>query len=129
MTNFINARNAVLAFAFVGFAGLGISSFSGQASASILDQCRETSKTKVVACCKQYIERQGRPFWMGNGTANNCAAAAVCVGTKSSSPIIAVAYFKPKATCYLEIPNNQNQGTKANSTPKPTQQNSAAGKN
>ena len=67
MISFINPRNTVLAFAFAGFAGIGMSSFASQASAGLLDECRASSKTKVVACCKQHIARFGRPTWMSNG--------------------------------------------------------------
>ncbi len=85
MIKFINPRNTALAFAFAGFAGLGMSSFAGQANASILDECHGNSKGKVVACCKQHIQRYGRPVWMSNGEDNNCQSVAVkCVAKRSN---------------------------------------------
>lgn len=106
MNTFINPRKAVLAFAFAGFAGLGMSSFASQASASLIDECVGNSKGKVVACCKQYIERVGRPIWMSNGQDNNCAAVATCVSKRRSggAVISSVAYVKPQFLCYLHQP-------------------------
>jgi hypothetical protein len=104
MISFINSRNTVLAFAFAGFAGLGLSSFAGQASAGILDECHAGSKTKVVACCKQHVERFGRPTWMSNGEDNNCRASAVkCISKKSSSFFATVAVVAKKPYCYLYL--------------------------
>ena len=103
MNKFLNPRNVVLTFAFVGFSGIGISSFSGQASASMLDECHASSKMKVVACCKQHIERFGRPLWMSNGEDNNCKAAVVCVGKKyGGGEFSSVAYVKLALPCYLQ---------------------------
>ena len=99
MNKFLNPRNAVLAFAFVGFSGIGISSFGGQASASMLDECHASSKTKVVACCKQHIERFGRPIWMSNGEDNNCRSAAV----KCVAKFAAKSTFGRKPYCFLEV--------------------------
>jgi hypothetical protein len=105
MNNFINPRNTVLAFAFAGFAGIGMSSFAGQASAGLVEECHASSKTKVVACCKQHIERFGRPTWMSNGEDNNCSASAVkCVSRKSSSLFSAASVIGRKPYCYLEMP-------------------------
>lgn len=104
MIKFISPRNSALAFAFAGFAGLAMSSFAGQANASIVDECHGNTKGKVVACCKQHIERYGRPLWMSNGEDNNCAAIVTCVGKKRSGGVVlaAVAYVKPRFSCYLE---------------------------
>jgi hypothetical protein len=105
MISFINPRNTVLAFAFAGFAGVGMSSFAGQASAGIVDECHASSKMKVVACCKQHIERFGRPMWMSNGEDNNCRASAVkCVAKKGSPLIGAIAVVAKKPYCYLDLP-------------------------
>jgi hypothetical protein len=111
MISFINSRNTVLAFAFAGFAGIGLSSFAGQASAGILDECHASSKTKVVACCKQHVERFGRPTWMSNGEDNNCRASAVkCVSKKSSVVFAAVAVVAKKPVCYLDLPSLEETG-------------------
>ena len=99
MKKFLNPRNAVLVFAFVGFSGIGISSFVGQASATMLDECRASSKIKVVACCKQHIERFGRPIWMSNGEDNNCRSVAVKCVAKSA----ANSTFVGKPYCFLEV--------------------------
>ena len=104
MISFINPRNTVLAFAFAGFAGIGMSSFASQASAGMLDECRASSKTKVVACCKQHIARFGRPFWMSNGEDNNCRASAVKCVSKQSGAFAAVAVVARKPYCYMELP-------------------------
>ena len=123
MFNFINPRNAVLAFAFAGFAGIGLSSFAGLANASALDECRASSKVKVVACCKQHIERFGRPIWMSNGEDSNCRAAAVCVGKKSSVAFASIAAFAPKPRCFLQARRKREGGdnhpnnTPTNNTP------------
>ncbi len=111
MISFINPRNTVLAFAFAGFAGIGMSSFAGQASAGMLDECRASSKMKVVACCKQHIERFGRPMWMSNGQDNNCRATAVkCVMKYSSTPFAAIAVVAKKPYCYLDVPVDSDGG-------------------
>lgn len=105
MFSFINPRNAVLAFAFAGFAGIGMSSFASQASAGMLDECHASSKMKVVACCKQHIERFGRPMWMSNGEDSNCRTAAIkCVSKSGSTPFAAVAYVAKRPYCFLEVP-------------------------
>ena len=111
MNSFISPRNTVFAFAFAGIAGIGMSSFAGQASAGMLEECHASSKTKVVACCKQHIERFGRPTWMSNGEDNNCRAAAVkCVSKSGSTPFAAVALVVKKPYCYLEAPVNNDEG-------------------
>ena len=111
MKKFLNPRNAVLVFAFVGFSGIGISSFVGQASASMLDECRASSKIKVVACCKQHIERFGRPIWMSNGEDNNCRSAAVkCVAKKVTAPFAATLVVVKKPYCFLEVPVKEGGG-------------------
>ena len=118
MNKFLNPRSAVLAFVFVGFSGIGISSFAGQASASILDECRASTKAKVIACCKQHIARFGRPIWMSNGEDSNCKAVAVCVGKRSGRGGLAVAAFvNPVLPCTLRPPIlNDREGRKL-STP------------
>jgi hypothetical protein len=111
MFNSVNPRNTVLAFAFAGLAGVGMSSFAGQANASILDECHASSKMKVVACCKQHIERFGRPIWMSNGEDNNCRASAVkCVAKKQSTPFAAIAVVVKKPYCYLDMPVKRDGG-------------------
>ena len=103
MKNFLNPRNAILAFSIVGLSGIAISGFASQASASILDECHASSKIKVVACCKQHIEHFGHPIWMSNGEDNNCKAVAVCAGKKyGGSAFASVAYVKPKLPCFLQ---------------------------
>lgn len=105
MISFINPRNTVLAFAFAGFAGIGMSSFAGQASAGILDECHASSKMKVVACCKQHIERFGRPMWMSNGEDNNCRTSAIkCVSKSGSTQFAAIAVVAKRPYCYLDVP-------------------------
>ena len=108
MKLYFNARTTLLSLAFITASGIGISSFVGQANASILDECHASSRNKVVACCKHYIERNGRPMWMFNGEENNCAAAVVCVGKSSASTFFSVAYVKP--SCFLKSPNDYNGG-------------------
>jgi hypothetical protein len=104
MISFINPRNAVLAFAFAGFAGIGMSSFASQASAGMVDECYASSKMKVVACCKQHIERFGRPIWMSNGEDNNCRTSSVkCAAKRTSTPFAAVAVVVKKPRCYLDV--------------------------
>jgi len=110
MIKFLNPRNAVFAFAVIGFAGIGLSSFASQASASIVDECHGSSKVKVVACCKQHIERFGMPMWMSNGEDSNCRAATVCAGKKSSTPFAAVAVVYPRLRCFLQMPINIKDG-------------------
>ena len=87
MIRFLNPRYAVLAIAFVGFSGIGISSYSAQANASLLDECQASSNNKTVACCKHYIERHGRPQWMFNGSESNCAAVVTCVGKRRGGTV------------------------------------------
>ncbi len=129
MINFINSRNAVIAFAFAGFAGIGMSSFAGQASAGMLDECRASSKTKVVACCKQHIERFGRPTWMSNGEDNNCRASAVkCVAKRSSPLFAAVAVVAKKPYCYLDMQVKSDGGRGRPSNP-PSNNRGVPGKN
>ena len=131
MNSFISPRNTVFAFAFAGIAGIGMSSFAGQASAGMLEECHASSKTKVVACCKQHIERFGRPTWMSNGEDNNCRAAAVkCVSKSGSTPFAAVALVI-KPYCYMETPVDYDKGggrpsNPSSNKPSPT---GAAGKN
>jgi hypothetical protein len=103
MTNSINHRNIMLALAFAGFAGIGMSNMAGQASAGILDECHASSKTMVVACCKQHVERFGRPTWMSNGEDNNCRKSAVkCISKGASVPFAAVAVVAKKPYCFLD---------------------------
>ena len=121
MINFINPRNTVLALAFASFAGIGMSSFVGQASAGILDECHASSKTKVVACCKQHVERFGRPTWMSNGEDNNCRASAVkCVSKKPSVIFAAVAVVAKKPYCYLDLPISIEGGRNRPNVPPPS---------
>ena len=87
MNMFLNPRNAVLAFAFVGFSGIGLSSFSASATASLLDECHAGSGNKIIACCKHYIERNGRPQWMFNGSESNCAAAVQCIAKRRGGTV------------------------------------------
>jgi hypothetical protein len=132
MISIINPRNTVLAFAFAGFAGIGISSFAGQANAGILEECHASSKTKVVACCKQHIERFGRPTWMSNGEDNNCRASAVkCVAKKSSFTFSAVAIVAKKPYCYLDLALQDDGGHGRPNNPPSRNQNgpNIAGKN
>jgi hypothetical protein len=132
MISFINSRNTVLAFAFAGFASIGMSNFAGQASAGILEECHASSKTKVVACCKQHVERFGRPTWMSNGEDNNCRAAAVkCVAKMSSFTFSAVAVVAKKPYCYLELALQDDRGHSRPSNPPSKNQNgpNIAGKN
>jgi hypothetical protein len=118
MIKSINARNVVLAFTFVGFAGIGVSSLAGQASAGMLEECHASSKTKVVACCKQHIERFGRPTWMSNGEDNNCRVSAVkCVSYKSEG-FVAAAVTSRKPYCYFEAPSIIESGRPSGEGPK-----------
>ena len=117
MISFINPRNTVLAFAFAGFAGIGMSSFASQASAGLLDECRASSKTKVVACCKQHIARFGRPTWMSNGEDNNCRASAVKCVSKQSGAFAAIAVVARKPYCYMELPVKDEGGRNHPSNP------------
>ena len=99
MIKFISPRNSALAFAFAGFAGLAMSSFAGQANASIVDECHGNTKGKVVACCKQHIERYGRPLWMSNGEDNNCRSVVVkCVAKRSNR------------FCSIQVPREDKSG-------------------
>jgi hypothetical protein len=110
MTNF---NSTLIATAFVALGALSVSSLTAKADITgNLMRCQAYNAEKVIRCCDQVIQTEGRPFWMIENNVS-CQSAVSCVGGGRPSRDVAAARiaYNPKKHCAISIKFNDSQGT------------------
>ncbi|MEO6607218.1 MAG: hypothetical protein ABIN69_01965 [Aestuariivirga sp.] len=83
---------AALSVAFMGF------STSANAAGSLLQTCKGSSRGAVISCCQAWVNKHGRPIWMGD--TGSCSSSVAC-GRTTPAAVVKIAFVK-QPDCYLQ---------------------------
>lgn len=97
MSNFNTTRSTLTITTLVGLSALCFSALSAHADVTgRLNQCRMSTKDRVVSCCEQILKHEKKPMWMVESH-DTCRSVAVCVGKKYG-----ITYSR-KPKCFIQI--------------------------
>lgn len=88
--------SAALAVAAISAAFMGYSTSAN--AASLMQQCQASTRAAVISCCQTWVNKHGKPIWMGGGA--SCSSSTVCRG--SSGQVKTLIAFVTTPRCRLQ---------------------------
>jgi hypothetical protein len=99
----INGSKLLVA-ALLGLGALGFSGISAKADVTgQLNQCRASTKGKVIQCCETILKTGKKPFWFTENK-KSCGSAVVCVRRNPSETAVLVEGLAPQGINSKEAP-------------------------